>query len=511
MLYLGIDLGTTFSLAAFINAANQVALVPDRFDASNFRTPSLVHIGKDGCFVGDAVESQLQENPDAEHVRFVKLAMGESTAYADHLERQWRPEAISALVLKKLLNDAESFLPESLGGAVITVPANFSDSQRQATKQAALLAGIPRAILIEEPIAAATFYGMNDISGDKTLFVYDLGGGTFDASLLQTSQDGLFVLATDGQHDLGGKTVDEAIMRQVADEFERLHGENPLSDSTALVQLRQFATEAKLELCKPGVSQIRKTLLLNNRTVDFLLTETQFNRLVDKLVDQSLQACERCLEAGGMEWDFIDHILLTGGSSLLPLVREKLAERTGRPKDGLTLKQPHQAVAFGAALIANQFFNRDSEKKKLQRATTWQLGIRVAGQDGEPCVHVMIDKDKPIPASETFTFNTNREGQPRMVIEVVQQKEAAQTDESAVDGITEKSLGYFIFSLPEQAPARYAVEITLAYDMEGLVTATARNPQTGQQLKQVMDENGAALDDELVRQKEWVDNTAVNE
>ncbi|MGB0936712.1 MAG: Hsp70 family protein [Colwellia sp.] len=502
MLYLGIDLGTTFSLAAFINAANQVALVPDKYDANTFRTPSLVHISANGCYVGDSVEAQLLENPAGEHVRFVKLAMGESEHFSDHLNRSWRPEAISALILKKLINDAANFLPENLGGAVVTVPANFSDSQRQATKQAALLAGIPRATLIEEPIAAATFYGMNDVKGDQTLFVFDLGGGTFDATLLQSSDDGLYVLATDGQHNLGGKTVDEAIMQQVADEYERIHGEDPRSNRTALVQLRQFATEAKLALCKPGVNQIRKTLLLNKRSVDFLLTESQFNRLVDKLVDQAITVCERCLEAGGMEWEFIDHILLTGGSSLLPLVREKLALRTGRPKDGLLLKQPHQAVAYGAALIANQLFNDASNQKQLQRATAWQLGIRVAGANGQPCVQVMIDKNIALPTSETVTFHTTRDAQPRMVIEVVQQKEAC---------IEEKSLGYFIFSLPDNSPVKYAVEITLAYDMEGLATATARNPQTGQQLKQIMDEHGAALDDELVQQKDWVSNTAINE
>ncbi|MCK0154931.1 Hsp70 family protein [Alcanivorax sp. S6407] len=501
MLYLGIDLGTTFSLAAYINAANQVALVPDRFDTNSFRTPSVVHIGSHGGYVGDAVEALLQEDPATPHVRFVKLAMGENQHFPDHQQRAWRPEAISALVLKKLLDDTRSFLPDDIGGAVVTVPANFSDKQRQATKQAALLAGIPRVTLIEEPIAAATFYGVNDISGDQTLFVFDLGGGTFDATLLQADDNGLFVLGTDGQHDLGGKTVDEAIMQQIADEYERLHDADPREDPTALVQMRQFATEAKLELCRPGVTQVRKTLLLNRRSVDFLLTLPQFNRLVDKLVDQALAVCERCLQGASMGWELVDHILLTGGSSLLPLVREKLAERTGRPKDGLLLKQPHQAVAYGAALIANQLFANDSQQKKLQRATAWQLGIRVAGRDGQPVVQVMIDKNQPVPASKTVTFHTNREGQPRMVIEVVQQKGPNDN---------EKSLGYFLFALPDNAPVRYAVEITLAYDMEGLVTATARNPQTGQQLKQVMDENGAALDDELVRQKEWIDHTPVN-
>lgn len=502
MLYLGIDLGTTFSLASFINAAGQVALVPDKFDTNSFRTPSLVHIGQNGCFVGDAVEAQLLEDPSAEHIRFVKLAMGEDNHYEDHLQRQWRPETISALILKKLLTDTESFLPENVAAAVITVPANFSDAQKQATKQAGMLVGIKQITLIEEPIAAATFYGMNDIKGDKTLFVYDLGGGTFDATLLQSADDGLFVLATDGQHDLGGKTVDEAIMQQVADEYMRMHNADPREDPTSLVQLRQFATEAKLELCKPGVTQVRKTLLLNNRTVNFLLTTSQFNRLVDKLVDQSIIVAERCLQAASMDWEFIDHILLTGGSSLLPLVRDKIAQRTGRSREDLMLKQPHQAVAYGAALIADQLYADGKSSKTLQRATAWQLGIRVADKQGQPCVQVMIDKNQPVPVNKTVTFPTNRDNQPRMVIEVVQQKDTNQD---------EKSLGYFIFSLPDGTPKNYKLDIDLAYDMEGLVTATATDTKTGQKLKQIIDETGAALDDELIKQKEWVSNTCINE
>lgn len=496
---LGIDLGTTYSLAAYINAAGQVALIPDKYDSNQFRTPSVVNISESGCSVGDAVELRLQEDPSADHVRFVKLAMGEERRFKDYLGREWRPEAISALILKKLLEDVSSFLPDPVTAAVLTVPANFSDGQRQATKKAAMLAGIPQVNLIEEPIAAATFYGLNDINGDQTLFVYDLGGGTFDASLLQSADEGLFVLATDGQHDLGGKTVDETIMGQLVSEYERLHG-SLLQDNTIQVQLRQFATETKLELCRPGVTQVRNTLLLNNQPVDFLLTTAQFNRLIDKLVEQTLTVCQRCLASAGMEWDFVDHILLTGGSSLLPLVRERLAERTGRDRADLLLKQPHQAVAYGAGLIASQLFEQ-AGSRTLQRATSWQLGLRVRGSDGQPVVKVMIDKNKPVPASESMSFHTTRPNQPRLVVEVVQQKDA---------GLEEKSLGYFIFSLPEDCPERYPIDITLAYDLEGLVTATARNPSTGEELHQVMDQEGMALDDELLKQKIWLSKIDIN-
>lgn len=496
---LGIDLGTTYSLAGYINAAGQVALIPDKYDTNSFRTPSVVSISEGGCHVGDAVEMTLLEDPSADHVRFVKLAMGEDQRFSDYHNRNWRPEALSALILRKLLDDVASFLPDTVAAAVVTVPANFSDGQRQATKKAAMLAGIPKVTLIEEPIAAATFYGMNDVKGDQTLFVYDLGGGTFDASLLQSADEGLFVLATDGQHDLGGKTVDEAIMGQLVSEYERLYGKL-VQDNVIEVQLRQFATETKLELCRPGVSQVRKTLLLNSQPVDFLLTASHFNQLIDKLVEQTMTVCQRCLESAGMEWDFIDHILLTGGSSLLPLVRERLAERTGRSRADLMLKQPHQAVAYGAALIADQLFAQKVEPT-LQRATTWQLGIRVRGKDGQSSVKVIIDKNKPVPASHAMRFHTTRANQARMVIEVVQQKEPA---------VDEKSLGFFIFSLPTERPEHYPIEITLAYDLEGLVTATARNPSTGEELRQTMDDEGMAIDDELIKQKSWVMNMQIN-
>lgn len=502
MLYLGIDLGTTYSLAAYVTGAAVPALFPDRHDANNFRTPSVLSIGGSTAFVGETVEGLLQENPDALHIRFVKLVMGEGNRFQDEQKRDWRPEAVSALILKKLLLDVQSFTSEPVGAAVITVPANFSSAQRQATRQAALLAGLPRPLLIEEPIAAATFYGQADIQGEQSLFVYDLGGGTFDVTLLKSTTDGLCVLATEGKHDLGGKTIDEAIMQQVATEYQRQFGQDPREDSTALVQLRRFATEAKLELCQPGRSQVRKSLLLLGRPVDFLLTQLQFNRLIDKLVDETLEVSEKCLGQAGIDWKNVDQILLTGGSSLLPLVRERLAERCARPKEALLLKQPHQAVAYGAALIAQQVFGGSKNAVELQRISAWQLGIRVAGRDGRPAVQVMLDRNKPIPATATTTFNTTRPGQPRMVIEAVQQKAAAEE---------EKSLGYFIFMLPENCPTGYRVDITLAYDLEGLVTVTARNPQTGQVLKQMMDENGAALDDELVNQKGWVDSIAINQ
>ncbi len=501
MQYLGLDLGTTFSLVAYVNAQGVPALFPDYHDANEFRTPSVIHIGEEGCLVGQALEELLEDEPALSQARFVKLEMGKLTSvYKDNHNNEWLPESLSALILKKLMRDVESFLHEEIDGVVITVPANFNDAQNKATKHAALMAGLPSPTLIEEPIAAATYYGYADKSGEQTLFVYDLGGGTFDATVLQSSDDGLYALATEGTNEIGGKGIDELIMAQVAQEFQRAHGSNPLEDPVAASQLRRFATETKLSLAKPGKNQVRKTLLLAGKTLDFVITKHQFETLINNLIDETIKVCERCLSAAGLEWMMIDKVLLTGGSSLLPLVLDKIAVACGKPRDDIICKQPHQAVAYGAALIANQRNNTDANK--LQRICAYDLGVRARNPEtGEPMVQVLVKKNQAVPAAESTTFYTTREDQPRMVFEVVQQKG---------EGDQEKSLGYFIFGI-EQPRKGYPVEVTLAYDLEGMVKVTAKDPETGKVLEQIMDEDGQAMSTTLMEQKHWVEQVRVNE
>ena len=263
--------------------------------------------------------------------------------------------------------------------------------------------------------------------------------------------------------------------------------------------LRKFATETKLLLAKPGKNQVRKTLLLAGKTLDFVITRHQFEGLIDQLIDETLNVSQRCLESTGLDWSMIDKVLLTGGSSLLPLVMDKIAMSSGKPRDSIVCKQPHQAVAYGAALIAAQ---RDtSEAGKLQRISAYELGVRARDpKTGEPTVQVLVNKNLPVPAAESTTFYTTRDDQERMVIEVVQQKAHAEH---------EKSLGYFIFGI--DAPRKgYPVEITLAYDLEGMVTVTAKDPEVGKVLERVMDEQGDALSDSLLEQKQWIDTIAIN-
>jgi len=502
VLYIGIDLGTTYSVTAFVKSNGIPEVISDYHDTRDYRTPSVIHIGEDGCFVGTALEEILEDEPDLNHTRFFKLAMGENQGYyTDHLGREWWSQSLSALLLKKIMKDVDAYLHEDVAGAFIAVPANFNDTQRRATKEAAQLAGLHNVKLIEEPVAAATFYGMNNKGKDTTLFVYDLGGGTFDATVLQVSDEGLFALATEGSSILGGKRVDEIIMQFIQDDFQRQYGFVP-DDESSLMKLRRFANEAKLKLAKPGKGRVDKTLVLAGKTIDFILTKERFNELIDGFVDETLKVCERCLQSAGMDWGFMDNVMMVGGSALLPLVSDKLSQASGKPKDQLLCKQPHQAVAFGAALIAHNQLGEGSAQH-LQSICSYDLGIRVRDNQGLPTVQPLVTRNTPVPASASTTFYTNRPDQTRLIIEAVQQRQGDDGE------MLDSSLGFFAFGI-DTPRKNYPVEIELAYDLEGIVTITARDPETGREIRQIMDQDTQAMDNALLDQQVWVAETEVN-
>lgn len=498
-MYIGIDLGTTFSLAAYINPQGVPALFHDYHEVDEYRTPSSVHIGEAGVFVGSALEELLDDEPELTQARFFKLQMGQKCrVYQDHLQRHWSPQGLSALVLKKLLKDVESASQEPVTGALIAVPANFSNAQRKATKEAAILAGLTQVKLVEEPVAAATFYGYQQ-QGDSTYFVYDLGGGTFDATLLQVGEEGLYALATQGSHTHGGKHVDDIIIAYVMDEFERRFGRCEL-DAANRTKLRRYAQEVKIKLSKPGKSHLAKTLVLAGKTLDFIITQDTFNQLLDTFVEQTIEVCERCLQSAGMDWSFIDKLLLTGGSSLLPLVKDKVAKAAGRPPSDLVCRHPHQAVAYGAALLAEQLLSpSQSERKSLQMVCPYNLGFRAMGRDGKPKVKVLISQNTSMPATASHTFYTSRDDQTRMVLEVVQQR----------DGEEPISLGVTSF-LIEHPKKHHGVEVTLGYDLEGLVTISAKDPATQKVIEHTLGEDHVALNAQLLQEQQWISQIEVN-
>jgi len=503
MIFPGIDLGTTYSMIAQVNTQGQPALFPDVHDASQFRTPSLVYIGREGCLVGAAVEELLDDAPELPAARFIKGRLGEADwRYRDHLGRAWTAEALSALILKKLLRDADTFASDSLGPVVVTVPAQFTDPQRQATLIAARLAGLGEVRLIEEPVAAATYYGLDAGPVDRTLLVYDFGGGTFDVTLLQTGRDGLYVLATDGLADVGGRTLDEAIMGWAEGEFKRRHGLSPLTDPATAHRLRRLAEESKIRLSKPGISQVHQPLLLLGRPFEFLLTRMDFDRLVGGAVRRTLEVCERCLQAAGLDWRDVDKILLTGGSSLLPMVTTELRRVSGKPPQDLVLRQPHQAVAFGAAVLAGRLGGRDQGGGLLRQVATADLCLRVWDrQRHQPGLEPLIARNTPLPAAYARTFYTNRPEQTRLILEFVQRR--------GEDG-TERSLGHFAFGPIANPRKNYPVEVTLALTPDGLVRITARDLVNGQEMARVLDEQARAVHADFEEQLALVRGAQVN-
>jgi len=467
-LNVGIDLGTTFSLAALINAQGVPTLVPDASDGNEYRTPSVVHVDRNSALVGAPLELRLLDEPGLPIARGFKQAMGgDDVLLNDALGRGWSAEALSALVLRKLLRDVEAFAAEPVDRCMLTVPANFNDAQRRATLAAARLAGLAQVELIEEPIAAAAFHGFNERAAEQTLFVYDFGGGTFDATLIQISDGRMFVLATDGHNGLGGRSIDAALAARMARECQVDMRTDPAAQET----LRRAAEEAKISLSRPGQALLRRSLVVGGRVAELGISAAQVAAVVEPVVEETLVVSRRCLDSAALGWGQVDAVLMVGGSSLLPQVRQKLAKESGKPAAALLCRHPHQAVAYGAALLAEARSNQEGAEA-ARAVAPYHLGLRVRdAATGRPRLEVMVKRNTPLPARHTATFYTTRSDQTRLVLDVVQSK----GDDDVI-----ASLGFFAFGPLRRPRKNYPVEVTLAYDAEGLVRVTARDPLTGE-------------------------------
>lgn len=411
----GIDLGTTFSLISYVDSAGTPTLIPSRRDPQRFQTPSVVHVGERGALVGDLVEDLLQEEPGLPVCRFAKLGMGRegNSVFTDHAGRSYSAEAVSALVLRKLKEDAEAALSEPVTGAVITVPANFNDAQRQATVNAGRLADIPVLGVVEEPLAAATFFGLNTKGGERLIFVFDIGGGTLDATILSATPEGLYAIATEGADNIGGKNFDELIMGIVADQFRGQFGFDPRQESEAAQRLRIFATQAKIELSAPQANVLSRPLILAGKSLRVTFTRAQFESAAEPWLEACQEVCERALHSQSLGWNDIDELIMTGGSSLVPAVERRVREMSGLQPARIRREQPHASVAYGAALLAEQLYgNRQTAAPPLkQQVTSNELGLRIFDpKERKPAFHAMIEKNVPVPVTARQTFYTQKAG-----------------------------------------------------------------------------------------------------
>ncbi len=461
---IGIDLGTTNSCVSVMEGGEAVVIT----NAEGARTtPSVVAFTKNGeRLIGQVAKRQAITNPDKTIIS-IKRDMG-TDRKVDIDGKNYTPQEISAMVLSKLKADAESYLGEPVSQAVITVPAYFSDSQRQATKDAGKIAGLEVLRIINEPTAAALAYGM-DKDNEQKIMVYDLGGGTFDVSILEIA-DGIFeVLATGGNTRLGGDDFDEKIMNYLVDEFKKENGIDLSVDKMAMQRLKEAAEKAKIELSGVATSNINLPFITADATgpkhLDITLTRSKFDELTADLVEKSMEPTRKALQDAGLSASDIDKVLLVGGSSRIPAVQEAVKNLIGKdPHKGIN---PDECVAMGAA-IQGGVLGGDVKGIVLLDVTPLSLGIETLGG---VCTK-LIERNTTIPTKKTQVFSTAADNQTSVEIHILQgEREMAAYN---------KTLGKF--SLTGIAPAPRGVpqiEVSFDIDANGIVKVAAKDMATG--------------------------------
>ena len=463
---IGIDLGTTNSCVAVMEGGESVVIA----NAEGARTtPSVVAFSKDGeRMVGQVAKRQAVTNPDRT-ISSIKREMGSD--YKVKIDnKNYTPQEISAMVLQKLKGDAEAYLGTTVTEAVITVPAYFTDAQRQATKDAGKIAGLEVKRIINEPTAAALAYGL-DKENDQKIMVYDLGGGTFDVSVLEIGDGVIEVLATAGNNRLGGDDFDECITKYLVQEFQKAEGIDLSKDKVAMQRLREAAEKAKIELSGVTTSNINLPYITADATgpkhLDLTLSRAKFNELTQHLVEKTVGPVKQALSDAGLTPNDITKVLLVGGSTRIPAVQDEVKKLTG--KDGFKGINPDECVALGAA-IQGGVLSGDVEGIVLVDVTPLSLGIETLGG---VCTR-LIERNTSIPTRKSQIFSTAADNQTSVEVNVLQgEREMAAYN---------KSLGRF--HLDGIAPARRGVpqiEVSFDIDANGIVNVSAKDLGTGKE------------------------------
>ena len=463
---IGIDLGTTNSCVAVMEGGETVVIA----NAEGARTtPSVVAFAKTGeRMVGQVAKRQAITNPDRT-ISSIKREMGSN--YKVNIDNKaYTPQEISSMILQKLKADAESYLGQPVTEAVITVPAYFTDAQRQATKDAGRIAGLDVKRIINEPTAAALAYGL-DKESDQKIMVYDLGGGTFDVSVLEIGDGVIEVLATAGNNRLGGDDFDACITKYLVDEFKKAEGIDLSGDKVAMQRLREAAEKAKIELSGVTTSNINLPYITADATgpkhLDVTLSRAKFNELTHHLVEKTMGPVKQALSDSGLSASDISKVLMVGGSSRIPAVQEMVKQLTG--KEGFKGINPDECVAIGAA-IQGGVLAGDVKGVLLLDVTPLSLGIETLGG---VCTR-LIERNTTIPTKKSQIFSTAADNQTAVEINVLQgEREMAQYN---------KSLGRF--NLDGIAPARRGtpqIEVTFDIDANGIVNVSAKDLGTGKE------------------------------
>jgi len=479
---LGIDLGTTNSAMAVMEGGDPEIIENSEGDRT---TPSVVAFSEDGeKLVGKTAKNQAVQNPDRT-IQSIKRHMGEDYEVTVD-DEDYTPEQISAMILQKMKRDAEEYLGDEVEKAVITVPAYFSDSQRQATKDAGKVAGFEVERIVNEPTAASMAYGLDDDT-DQTVLVYDLGGGTFDVSILDLGGGVYEVVATSGDNDLGGDDWDNAIIEHLASEFEEEHGINLREDRQALQRLKDAAEEAKIELSSRKETTINLPFIAAGDdgpiNLETSLTRAKFESLTEDLIERTRGPTQQAMEDAGVDEDGIDEVILVGGSTRMPQVRDFIEDEVGvEPRRDVN---PDEAVALGAA-IQGGVLSGEVDDLVLLDVTPLSLGIETKGG----VFTRLIDRNTTIPTEASKVFTTAANNQTSVTVRVFQgEREIAEENELLDE--------FMLSGIPPAPAGTPQIEVTFSIDENGIVNVEAEDKGSGN-TESVTIEGGTGLSDEEI-------------